>query len=189
MPNWVFNELTINAKNKEDIDQIENLLAKPYVTKHKSHFFNEKTNKVEEKIIESVEESSICFWNIVKPDESILDEYFEIADSSTVDNPNNWYNWNVKNWGTKWDACEDYCNRNSDNLLSYSFNTAWSPPIPFVESLAKQFPHLEILLSYEEETGWGGRMEFNNGQLIEENEYPEPENNDDYDENGFFIGK
>ena len=39
-----------------------------------------------------------------------------------------------------------------DGLVVYQFDTAWSPPMEFVEEAAKQFPVLTILLDYEEQS-------------------------------------
>lgn len=50
-----------------------------------------------------------------------------------------WYNWCVNNWGTKWDVKDDSENptytRPNPNTIKMSFDTAWSPAIPFYEHL------------------------------------------------------
>lgn len=46
----------------------------------------------------------------------------------------NWYDWCVQNWGTKWN-CDMDCENSSD--ASISMDTAWSPPIPIVAQLSK----------------------------------------------------
>jgi hypothetical protein len=46
-----------------------------------------------------------------------------------------WYSWSNANWGTKWEACEPYSVKHSDTFIFVSFDTAWSPPIPFYEKL------------------------------------------------------
>ena len=42
-----------------------------------------------------------------------------------------WYEWAHDNWGTKWDACEVDVLEQTDNSIKLTFDTAWSPPIPF----------------------------------------------------------
>jgi len=61
----------------------------------------------------------------------------------------NWYGWNVENWGTKWEIydAELYM---ENSIFSVTFDTAWSPPIQFFESLAKMFPNLTMEMEYEE---------------------------------------
>lgn len=58
---------------------------------------------------------------------------------------NNWYDWSVKHWGTKWNSYEvRYLNRSYDNDtevydILVKFETAWSPPVPVLQKLAEDF--------------------------------------------------
>ena len=45
------------------------------------------------------------------------------------------YNWSVDNWGTKWDASIIDWERQDDNTVWISFETAWSPPIALYDFL------------------------------------------------------
>ena len=49
----------------------------------------------------------------------------------------NWYDWQVANWGTKWDICEATVVEVKDDgyAATLSFDTAWSPPIGAYEKL------------------------------------------------------
>jgi hypothetical protein len=40
-----------------------------------------------------------------------------------------WYGWNIRNWGTKWDVTLENINRVDEYTLTASFDSAWSPPI------------------------------------------------------------
>lgn len=46
-----------------------------------------------------------------------------------------WYDWNIANWGTKWDLCEVTKTRIDANTIQLSFDTAWSPPVEAYETL------------------------------------------------------
>jgi hypothetical protein len=46
-----------------------------------------------------------------------------------------WYDWSVKNWGTKWDVEPDGYTRPNPNTLSVAFETAWGPALQFYEHL------------------------------------------------------
>jgi len=52
-----------------------------------------------------------------------------------------WYEWNVANWGTKWDIGSDNGEVHGlnptivDNEATMSFDSAWSPPIGLYERL------------------------------------------------------
>lgn len=45
-----------------------------------------------------------------------------------------WYDWRIRNWGTKWNACHIFWD---GRILS--FQTAWSAPHPILEALAKKY--------------------------------------------------
>ncbi len=61
----------------------------------------------------------------------------------------NWYDWSVRYWGTKWDAAEP-CVKRTRNSIRISFDTAWSPPAPWLESVSKFFPNLIFRLACSE---------------------------------------
>ena len=75
------------------------------------------------------------------------------------------YEWCVRRWGTKWNACDaditlDTGLRLVDTGLRFGgdqvyqavvvFRTAWSPPLPVVTKLITMFPKLEFRLEYFE---------------------------------------
>ena len=50
-----------------------------------------------------------------------------------------WYDWRVKNWGTKWESDNDSVEEIENGLIA-AFDTAWRPPISIYEKLqAKGF--------------------------------------------------
>jgi hypothetical protein len=58
--------------------------------------------------------------------------------------------WELKNWGCKWDACSASLADEWEGTLIYAFDTAWTPPIPFLSKLGPQWPNLIFVLNYEE---------------------------------------
>ena len=66
-----------------------------------------------------------------------------------------WYNWSIKNWGTKWDAYPDSVSRDEDEyLIEVSFCTAWGPPIEWLVKVSKIYKKLTFIIHYKE-TGMG----------------------------------
>ena len=69
------------------------------------------------------------------------DGVFSILYPRPVEEEENWYDWNVTNWGTKWDASIDIdpesymMTRLNDEMLELRFDTAWSPPTAFYDFL------------------------------------------------------
>ena len=59
------------------------------------------------------------------------------GEQPVVDGFDNWYDWQVANWGTKWDP--DLQGADFDGTtLSVSFDSAWSPPMAFYQWLHEQ---------------------------------------------------
>ena len=48
-----------------------------------------------------------------------------------------WYDWNINNWGTKWDFALDSKDQVDANTLTASFDSAWAPPVTAYEKLTE----------------------------------------------------
>ena len=83
-------------------------------------------------------------------------------------------NWATDNWGTKWDASNLHRTRVSEQILEYSFDTPWSPPLPVFEELAKQHSNISIVLEFEEEQGFGAifSIDRNSIKVVKEWDIP-----------------
>ena len=169
MPNWVFNHLTIDG-SKEDIAKVKAQVGAVVKRKYKG------VDEVDEKIDE---EPIFSFMNILPPPEDKLDEYHAVHGyangEKTGDTEYNWYNFNVREWGTKWDARDVDLLEEHKTSLHYKFDTAWSPPTPVIEKLAQQNPNLNITLEYREEQGWGGEVNFNGSVTVVVKEWDVPD--------------
>jgi len=92
-----------------------------------------------------------------------------------------WHESNLKCFGTKWDvAPEDSNIEFNDNRITMSPSTAWSPPVPFCITLAKEYG-VQVEITYSEPgNDFAGRNLINKwGDVIEEEDY-------DYNE-GMYI--
>ena len=49
---------------------------------------------------------------------------------------NNWYDWSIANWGTKWNSVDTTVEENG-STLSYNFMTAWDCPREIVNALMR----------------------------------------------------
>ena len=49
---------------------------------------------------------------------------------------NNWYDWSIENWGTKWNSVDTRVEENG-STLSYNFMTAWDCPREIVNALMR----------------------------------------------------
>lgn len=103
----------------------------------------------------------------------------------------NWYDFNVRNWGTKWNAYDiGDIQHNDDGSLTYRFDTAWSPPGIWLEKTAEMFPSLTFEDAWKDEGGGAGLITLcvNEGIVvcdeIEEREWllkNDPDAKDEYD--------
>ena len=73
----------------------------------------------------------------------------ELIDTTSPREHPNWYEWALENWGTKWDLAAHLI-REKDNELFYEFDSAWSPPIKWLENIGTMFPKLTFELEYRE---------------------------------------
>ena len=102
----------------------------------------------------------------------------------------NWYNWRVNNWGTKWDVTDEGLEfeDHGDGTASISgwFDSAWAPPIGAYEQLAGDFDSCVIECSYYEPgMDFAGFWSSEDGDeylegLHEQYELPHYERNDLY---------
>ena len=120
MPNWTENDITFVCKTKESAYQLKSLLE----SKEQKFDFNNITPMPIE-IKETVSGSENC-----KPDwqkeqsEELIKKYGH----------DNWRDWSIDKWGTKWNAVESKISQ-TENVLKYSFNTAWDAPREIILTL------------------------------------------------------
>lgn len=125
------------------------------------------------------------FVDAVKTEEQPL-SFEKIAPRDAGDD---WYEWSLKNWGTKWDASfgSVFCAFGSpdavipDKRVSiiqpgsafYAFETAWSPPLPVIETASKIWPGLRFELSYGEPgNDYAGKFVCDEGVVICDEDLP-----------------
>lgn len=155
MPNWVTNTLTV-VGDEEDLDRFVAQVGAPYTRLYANTVVEDGVFRTVTE--EATWEGDFSFWNITRPDDSILAEYHTVADGKAP--ANNWYAWNNANWGTKWDADVSHTEREDAGSWRVHFSTAWSPPYPVLEAAANQHPNLHFSLEWEEEQGFGAEVEF-----------------------------
>jgi hypothetical protein len=187
MPNWVYNNMSVKGER-------EALIA-----------FRDKASKLspngisDDGTLEYSEDDSteLSFWNFKEPEDKAL--YFGASDykpegyetwdlnqklahdmKSTSDG---WYDWNVREWGCKWDASDvglqDH-SQEKEQYLHYSFSTPWGVPEGAFIAMVEQHPELEFDISCEEEQGWGLEATGSNGEFSITREWDIPQSHADY---------
>jgi len=65
----------------------------------------------------------------------------------------------------------------SSEMVTFSFQSAWDPPVEFITEIAESFPTLNMDLCYYESTSMiAGSVEFRNGVMFKDEHY---ENDDE----------
>lgn len=124
------------------------------------------------------------FWNVIAPPVQYFERYFSISgwaggvEYGTNDELN-WFNWNVANWSTKWDAYD--IRQVEDNELPdgkaewiIDFHTANTPPTNVFKLLAERYPELTFNVKSIEEQGWGEEAVYTGGRLLNFREWDIP---------------
>jgi hypothetical protein len=175
MPNWVYNNLTIEG-NESDIAKLKAQMNTPFVD------YIEAIGDLNY-VVKEIKYSNpvFSFRNIIAPTdlEAYRAQPSVKVGEKIINNENSWYNWNIRNWGVKWDVAasdddkypETELYDEGDTSLSYRFNTAWGVAEQAIKTLTTQYPNLEFILSFEEEGGWGGEWVFENGEYTITSEY------------------
>jgi hypothetical protein len=190
MPNWCVNQVDIQGdeaevaklvafvKSDENSFTFENIVPPPATPMYSSDCTHNKY---------------VCGCeSVAQPDPENEGKFMWVIDGKKVEyhgkcpthnehsfsnHPDNWYNWNINNWGTKWSAAEVWNDRADDDgkvdgHTSYNFDTAWSPAEPVVAALAEKFPTLRIAHRYcEAGMGYAGEVLYANGAEIRREDY------------------
>jgi len=68
-----------------------------------------------------------------------------------------WYNFRINNWGTKWEpntysfeASYDDNDRFLGGYISIAMDTAWTPPLGIIQKLSEMFPEAKFEIKYVE---------------------------------------
>ena len=103
MPNWTFNNVMFEG-NKKQLKTLQTML------RSKDNHFD--------------------FNNIIPQPKDLFHGPLGVDEEEMCKRKGipNWYEWNIANWGTKWNSCNTEIVDDTDNILSYRFETAWDWP-------------------------------------------------------------
>lgn len=143
MPNWVYNNLHVSG-DADTLSKFWEQATKPHPTAVPDP---DKIYHAKEGEWAMSEGGEFSFLNFLAPE-----------DFANYYTGSNWYNWNIENWGTKWDTDIDDSDI-QDESITLAFQTAWSPPSGVYEAMVAQYPTLSFAIEWEEEQGFGAELE------------------------------
>ena len=143
MPNWCDNQISITGPNSV-IDKIEKIVK-------------EESNNAENGLLQFFHPMPKELLDTeAGPTAKTKAEKDERKARKLEFGAENWYDWRVNNWGTKWEVCEFYgVDKQPDALIgdstiSFAFSSAWSPPIGAYEKFLENNPDCFIRAYYYE---------------------------------------
>ena len=144
MPNWCSNHITVRGSNQAEIQRLAKALGE-------GKFCNA--------VIPCPEDLQITAGWLGKDTPEQLELERREAENIKKYGYKNWYDFQVANWGTKWDVdCSDV-EVDEDGLgFSGGFESAWAPPIRIAEALVEQGYEV-TLYYYEPGMGFCGKFE------------------------------
>lgn len=191
MPNWCENRLVVRGdpRRVEEFDRAFKGRPAPWPLAG-----YEKHGKTAEEVAEleakrqqewAEQEPVYCFNALYPVPEEVLRVGYSVPyDGGSLDerlhdlfDPQKWrdgYSWCVSHWGTKWDVDGDVVKIGAgvdagEGYVEYGFDTAWSPPCPWLERVAGNWPDLKFeLVYYEGGVGFAGRLVFEGGRIVED---------------------
>ena len=108
--------------------------------------------------------------------EKLIDAGKQAIDNMLNYGATTWYDWSIKNWGTKWNSYDNW----KDNDKEFQFSTAWSAPHPVLDALAKKYPDVGITHEWaDEDLGHNcGLSKYKNGKCYMLTNMDDIENNE-----------
>jgi hypothetical protein len=97
--------------------------------------------------------------NAIANENKLKESFFNVLVPRPIEESENWYHWNLENWGTKWDVNVEI-SEDTGNSITLVFDSAWAPPIEFYDNLVEQG---YVVLGYYNEEGMAFAGIYNNG--------------------------
>lgn len=188
MPNWVTNNVRINADETLLAKIREEVKGTPYSNGEDREFDFNTIAPIPTELVGTTSPTKIISQEdydkqeerIAKGDLTEGEKTFGVSRGITQEMHDDfverfgfadWYGWQINNWGTKWNASSVYWSDDNDFV---SFNTAWSTPFDLLVALSKKYPQATFEIEYaDEDFGYNvGRYVLQNGEEID-TEIPE----------------
>lgn len=207
MPNWVSNNLSIDGKTKDlkrfdeqfkadhlkavggtmsagktkEEDMVKDIKKRQAIIDYRFVSKEEEKNNPNTRFPQFA--SNKIHYLIEMKEQTGKYSYQNFIPMTKDDFLSGFYEWNIENWGTKWDvgdieALTDliHTEDNPEQLaeIEYFFMSPWSPPLAVIKEMVKQYPMLTFTFSFREEgMQFAGVFQGVNGELINKAEIGE----------------
>ena len=158
MPNWVTNHVNVRGDYGDFFKRAkmaeESGLFNEFVPRPKCYEYDTTNYHTgDRKFGNLLKVGTKLGWgdNAFTVDENYIEQFKKAEKEQKKHGAIGWYEWDIKNWGTKWDACDlSVCD--DDNVGDMlDFQTAWSYPDKFFKSVSKLYPKARFYVMYADE--------------------------------------
>ena len=183
MPNWCQNRLIIEGKDEDIAEFLDKVVDWDVDEEFERRYGRDYMIRILETIIPCPEEleNIICPTHICKDKKEIEElknkkEYIHDGEGKTryltqkeadrltlMYGAYNWYDWQLKHWGTKWGDCQTRMMEEAPGKLELRFDTPWGPPAEGMLYVSLVYPKLSFNLQWVEHG-----MEFAGEATIED---------------------
>mgnify|MGYP003147422123 FL=1 len=168
MPNWTYNSLKVRDESQLSDEQIkkdnipQDVKSREELKKFvEENIFKKKIYDEDGNVTGEQDEYELTFQGSVPRPKSLditsparTDEEKRIAEDNLKKyGHKNWYDWNIDNWGCKWDAnCHSVEDDSGYGEVHIHFETPWCPPLEWLEKVSARYPTLQFDMNVEEES-------------------------------------
>ena len=140
MPNWCENRVSFYSDNTEEISQLKEIFN--------SHNVFQKIKPAPDWKTTPNDAGELPVRREMKnPDGQVVHVTYDFPDGK---NDDRWYDWNVNNWGTKWDIDGGISDGDDEYSFDICFETAWAPAEGIFYELREKYPDVDVTWFYDE---------------------------------------
>ena len=140
MPNWCQNRVSFYSEDTSALEKLLNIFQS-------DEPFNSIVPSPDWKTTPNDKGDLPVKREMKNPDGRVVYTTYDFPDGT---NDDRWYDWNVNNWGTKWEVSDVEYEHWDGNSFECEFETAWSPPEGIFYALRQLFPDVDITWFYDE---------------------------------------
>ena len=140
MPNWCSNRVSFYSDDTSALEKLKNIFEsdEPFNSLVPApDWKNTPNDKGELPVLREMKDT----------EGRVIHTTYDFPDGK---NDDRWYDWNICNWGTKWEIDKGSCDHLDENSFECEFETAWSPPEGIYYALRQLFPDVDVSWFYDE---------------------------------------
>ena len=140
MPNWCSNRVSFYSDDTSALEKLKNIFEsdEPFNSLVPApDWKNTPNDKGELPVLREMKDT----------EGRVIHTTYDFPDGK---NDDRWYDWNICNWGTKWEVSDVECDHWDGNSFECEFETAWSPPEGIYYAFRQLFHDVDVSWFYDE---------------------------------------